>query len=415
MIKMSVVPVGKAYKFKVGEDDVYVGDPLDSTFHPSLKLSRWTEEVWFKLKFDDSVVIGQKTVKVESEKVRWNSDKLGIDFYTKPPDSQNEGGAAELEIILKYKPSVAEIDLPVEKHNLDFSYQPALTEIYDLADCVELTETHALLKDGRESWRPEPIVGSYAVYHATRFNLHRSKADAEKYKAGKVGHLYRPKLIDAVGKTAYASYNDDLQETGILKMLLPQAFLDSAVYPVTIDPTFGKTSIGGSTNTYPAGYMRVDKATLTEAGTITKITSYTRVTNVGNHVKGGLYANATGSAGALLGNSDPVVATTSYAWVDLTLTTPYSAVAADYFLGKLSEDNEYYAYDAGGTWNYRSGLTYPNLPDPFNKTGGSTDENASIYATYTPTAVAIPIVMKLKPRGGDTRDRLWFQRRLKPL
>src|SRR3990170_7564956 len=100
-------------------------------------------------------------------------------------------GGQEYEITLTSKPARNYITIPFTATNLRAFYQPPLTEEFAQADCEIWTETHVKTKDGRECWRPENVVGSYAVYHI-------SKRDGQ-YKTGKLFHIYRPQLTDAVG------------------------------------------------------------------------------------------------------------------------------------------------------------------------------------------------------------------------
>jgi hypothetical protein len=223
--------VGNAYKFKTATDDeVFIGDPADAVFHPLAKLNRWGGECFFKFRFDDSQ-IAEKNVSLHDDKVEWDTPAFAFRYY-----QTTEG--LEFEVILKAKPAKNTFVFSIESLGLSYFYQPPLTQDFDPADCVELSETHARLRNGGEVNRPENVVGSYAVYHATRTSIHRSQADGDKYRTGKAFHIYRPKLTDSMGKTAWANLSIDEQQ-GTMTMTLPQAFLDSAVYPVTVVPTFG--------------------------------------------------------------------------------------------------------------------------------------------------------------------------------
>lgn len=64
-----------------------------------------------------------------------------------------------------------------------------------------------------------------------------------EYKTGKAFHIYRPKAIDANGVEQWCSL--DIKD-GILTVIIPQNFLNKALYPVIVDPTFGYTSAGAS-------------------------------------------------------------------------------------------------------------------------------------------------------------------------
>ena len=84
------------------------------------------------------------------------------------------------------------------------------------------------------------VPGSYAVYHA-------EYKENNEYQTGKAFHIYRPIAHDANNWHVFCDMDIDTNNE-ILNITIPQDFLDSAVYPITIDPTFGYTS-AGATNT----------------------------------------------------------------------------------------------------------------------------------------------------------------------
>ncbi len=103
-----------------------------------------------------------------------------------------EGGGLELEFILSGKPNPNAIAVPFSRENVVFYYQPPLTEEFKQQDCEVWTHTYVKTKKGAEFWRPENVVGSYAVYHASK----RSGV----YKTGKICHVYRPQLLTLTEK-----------------------------------------------------------------------------------------------------------------------------------------------------------------------------------------------------------------------
>jgi len=222
MSPSTITKDGKAYKFQTGTGDtVYIGDSKDAKFHPKLTLNRWLGECFLKFRFPDAA-ISASTV-MEENKVKWQSAFFDFNFYP-----TNEGlGGLEFEIVLKQKPPSNAWAFPIETKGLKYYYQPELTPEEIAQGCV----------------RPDNIVGSYAVYHATRSNIHASPEDAEKYKCGKAFHIYPPFLTDDSGKKAKGSINIS---DSVITFTFPQDFLDSAIYPVTVDPTFGYETQGSS-------------------------------------------------------------------------------------------------------------------------------------------------------------------------
>src|SRR3972149_5971524 len=179
-----------------------IGDPADAEFHPKFTLNKWGGECWLKLDFNDSQIPkNQQTVSLVANKVNWSSPLFDFQFYPLTATEQHENGGLEFEIILKAKPQQNTLTFSIQAQGFKFYYQPPLTQEFNPAGCIELSETYARLKNGKEYLRPENVVGSYAVYHD-------SKRD-NQYKTGKAFHIYRPKLTDADSKTAWATLNVD--------------------------------------------------------------------------------------------------------------------------------------------------------------------------------------------------------------
>jgi len=201
-------------------DKVEIGDREAIDFKPHLKLNHWGGECFVKVGLPTTEKV---TPIVEAGKVKWRGQKVKARFYPLEPTTQNELGGFEFEIVLKEKPATNQIVLDIDAKGLRFSYQPPLTQ--------------QEIDNG--TVRPDNVVGSYAVYHATKKN--------NEYMTGKAFHIYRPSAEDALGNKAWCSlYIDGHIDPTSLTLTVPQQFLDEATYPVVIDPTFGRTSIGGT-------------------------------------------------------------------------------------------------------------------------------------------------------------------------
>lgn len=138
------------------------------------------------------------------------------------PKSVNE---FDIDFTLDSKPATNVFTYKISgAEDFDFFYQPPLTQ-------KEIDEGAS---------RPENVEGSYAVYSKTRANHITGQTN---YATGKVAHIYRPKVIDANGAEVWAELK---YEDGVLNVIVPQGFLDKAVYPVRVDPTFGYGAVGGT-------------------------------------------------------------------------------------------------------------------------------------------------------------------------
>src|SRR3990167_7285944 len=188
---------------------------------PEVHLHKWNSEINLGIYYDKIQKAGQKV----GNRMEWKDQKEEIHAYPLEAQEGMEDGGLELEILLKEKPDTNKFVFQIDgAENLDFFYQPPLTQ----ADTDEI------------SYRPDNVVGSYAVYHKTKRDHRKGSTN---YAVGKFAHIYRPKAIDANGVGVWAELN---YESGTLSVIVPQSFLDGAVYPVKVDPTFGYTSIGGS-------------------------------------------------------------------------------------------------------------------------------------------------------------------------
>ena len=87
--------------------------------------------------------------------------------------------------------------------------------------------------------RPLDVDGSIVVYHKTK---HDHIVGYKNYRIGKVLHIPRPKAIDKDGNWVWC---DIRAKDGVYTRTIPQSFLDSAVYPIIINDTFGYWSTGG--------------------------------------------------------------------------------------------------------------------------------------------------------------------------
>ena len=185
---------------------------------PEVVVDRWDGECFMKVKYPTN---NRHAHVIQGNKARWSEPSYDIQAYA--IDDVN----FEYEVILKTRPAGNEIRLEIETKGLDFFHQGELSQ-----DEIEAG-----------AFRPEDVIGSYAVYHSTKKPMYSSRIEAEKYKAGKAFHIYRPRITDHQGHTIWG----DLNISGKwLTIAIDPQWLDAAVYPVSVDPTFGYTT-GGAT------------------------------------------------------------------------------------------------------------------------------------------------------------------------
>ena len=138
------------------------------------------------------------------------------DVWRLTADEQNEDGF-EFDITLTTKPNDNVYTMSIETKGLIFSKQEAISDD----------------KLKTEFMSPR-AVGSYAAYHDSK--------QSNEYKSGKAFHIYRPIIKDADGWEVWGDIEIDTE----MHITIPQDFIDTATYPIVIDPTFGYTTLGGS-------------------------------------------------------------------------------------------------------------------------------------------------------------------------
>ena len=230
--------------------DVEIGDSKQpDIFLPQVKIMRWDNEVNCSIRLKNN---NFPIIKKDGDKIKWETQSMDAHFY---PVTEDEGGQ-EFEIILKEPPKTNVIEFSLQTKGLDFFYQPPLTQ-------EEIN---------KGDFRSENVVGSYAVYASeNKINY----VGGKEYKCGKVGHIFRPKIIDALGKEAWGELHI---ENGILSVTIPQDFLDKAVYPVrhAAGLTFGYTTLGQAGFYSSTGYILGTYESFSPAsnGTLNSISAY---------------------------------------------------------------------------------------------------------------------------------------------
>ena len=371
--------------------EVEIGDSKDPDFKPQYKIMRWDNEVNFSMRAEEDATA---TTEVVGDVVKYKAKDYEVHQYEKP--EVGEDGGFEFEWVLPKKPTTNVLTATIQTKGLDFFYQPELTQ--------------QEIDDGAE--RPENVVGSYAVYHKTkrdnRFEEDKRitgadlaqglsegwvKQDKGKtyvlnqdIKTGKVFHIYRPKAIDNNGVETWCELNID-EVQGKLTVTTPQDFLDNATYPVRVDPTFGYTTVGGTSAGWGANIWRASGSVVASNGIVDSISWYWPGSGAPN-LKGVI----TDISGNILTNgvSPSVLGTGGAGWKTASYITKPSVTATTTFAGGImdtasSGTSVYDITSADGTnardiTNSYSSPTNPTDADFLRTTA------FSIYATYTESA-----------------------------
>jgi hypothetical protein len=209
-----------------------------------------------------------------------------------------------------------------------------------------------------------------------------SGASASTYSvsSGDVGSTLRVAVVasNPGGKSAPASS----AQTAVVQM--PSA-------------TFGKTTVGGSTDTFLADRKRVNRYGLPGSGSVSKLSIYLAPTGTSGQqlIEGLIYADSSGAPGALLGVSEQLAfqSTNAAGWYDLNFSSPLKLGAGNYWIGIITGASSKVAgfrFDAVTSARDYNANTYASGPtSPF---GSPTvdPEQMSLYATYTPPVPISP-------------------------
>jgi hypothetical protein len=169
--------------------------------------------------------------------------------------------------------------------------------------------------------------------------------------------------------------------------------------------TFGVTDTSGVSEPPGANYKVISKFTMTEAGTVNKLSFYvTSSGGVDTNIKTFIYADNAGTPGALKAvGSIAVVPWTGnvFGWVDSDISPAVALDPGDYWLGFKAEAAMQYSYHTvAGNRKYRAETYSASPSDPFGTVEGTDAKEVTVYATYDATAVPPP--QRLQPRRGGT-------------
>lgn len=254
--------------------------------------------------------------------------------------------------------------------NFDFFYQPPLTQ-------KEINEG---------SIRPDDVVGSYAVYHKTKKNHVIGETN---YQTGKIGHDYRPKFIDAQGKTEWAILQYD---KGIRTVSISKDFLDNAVYPVKANDTYGSTVIGATDASMATKDTSLNvSGTMPANGTITAISYYLRFSTANKTAKVNYFGNDNNkSTGADSERTDIGNTDNNQHQYDFTISGDTENVGDKCAVGvKFNGFSPVLKYDAttgtANAWVNASYYTYADAIPSTRETANAQERQYSVWLTYTPS------------------------------
>lgn len=337
---------------------IVIGGKVKDKFVPNINMSfgfGGDEEFYINLNRKDKTV-NTETASLSTGKV---SQKIGdeTDEYYIDKD-----GKLKWDIVFDSCPKSFDLQWEIKNSDgLEFLYQP------------ETPETDTAI-------RPDNIKGSYAVYCNKSNN---------KYKTGKVCHIYRPFVIDEDGKTEWCVIKID---KSTLTITLPENFMESAAYPVRLDPTFGYTSNGASSDYWSSLCCSFATSTPASNGTLNSIYYYCRVNTGSGTARVAIYSNSSSAPSSRLAVNETGVSitNTSLAWAEISLSYASITSGTQYWLGHswTADSLLYFGYDSGTNELSRMGTNTDAFPSSWTDVGRNS-HRVSIYANYTASGGAV--------------------------
>lgn len=353
-------------EFLVGDERVIINEQSEllganEKFKPEVKLEKWGDETFIRVWSEEE---GDDKATEKDGKVVWHNKDKSKEYNFYPVED-----GFEYEIILKEKPDTNVIELKIETKDLVFYYQPELTQE----------------EKDEGAFRPDNVIGSYAVYHAYKKNHIIGQTN---YMAGKAFHIYRPQMEDA---NSWKVWGELHIENGILTVTIPQEFLDNAKYPIrhATGLLFGYDTVGGS-EWQSSGNRMIGSVFTSPAnlGTISSITLWTHSQQYQNDALKGVLVLESNLNIVNNGIGNPIVTTYSnYALFEsIFASAPDASPSTDYVIMVIFHDRTHYLkYDDADANQGVEDVTN-NYDTPINPTDASKNDNKyTIYATYEPT------------------------------
>lgn len=378
-------------------DEIKVSDTDETSASPYIDIKKWGGDAALRVKIPHSVG-SEKELK--NNKLKFSNSRFDVEFYPKPPEEKsedaagtsynftiNEDGGIEFDLVLKEDPQENVFEFPVEENGLKFYYQSPLNPEHPTWEDED--------GDGEaDSFRPEMVIGSYAVYYEEQESTVKEALVGEKYKAGKAFHIYRPKVTDASGNEVWGELNWD-EENKILRVSVDRVWLDNAAYPVRIDPNIGYETAGGTQHSVSSGYMRSTfPISAFSDGAVTKIYAYSTKRSSGGSAKCNIYNSSLAALDTT--GTDEASFPSLAGWVAYNYSSgpTLSSSAGNYYITIWSGGSGYVYYDTATSTNIiYATATYGTWPS--QETITASTYKFSVYAVYNaagkPSAPGISI------------------------
>jgi fibronectin type 3 domain-containing protein len=179
---------------------------------------------------------------------------------------------------------------------------------------------------------------------------------------------------------------------------------------VAVPATFGKTSVGATSEKLAADTKWVSRYALSGGGSVVKLSVYLAATGTSGQqlLKGIIYSDTGTAPGALLGVTEQLTFknTSSTGWYDLPLPSALKLAAGNYWIGVISGATAgvaSYRYDTvAGSRDLNANIYTSGPSEPFG-TPTTDGQQVSLYATYSEDPV-LAAVGDISCPAGDTKN-----------
>jgi hypothetical protein len=305
----------RTYELQLGtrSDQVILGNKdRPDRYEAHVEFGAFDGEISLKIAYPDVFNTDSSLI---SDKMTIASGAESVNLYEVGDDG------LEFEIVLASVPAKNVWTFNLSGHDdFNFSYQDTLEN--DWNNFAKDSGRFADLADYLDNTiRPDHIVGSYAVFHKSKSGHVIGQTD---YGTGKLMHIYRPKAVDDLSREIWAELNII---DGAMTITVDRAWLDSALYPVTIDPYFGYNTVGGSQQSW-GGYLPYMPGTSAAGAgnTLTSISVYCYSDADQDPMYTALYSDSTGPNAKLdesAGSGIPGDGVLNAAWVEVDMGDDY--------------------------------------------------------------------------------------------
>jgi hypothetical protein len=295
-----------------------------------------------------------KTLQKLHDNSEWiaKAERLDANWFRPEPKD-----GLEFEVVLAKKPHTNQIKLTAnQSKNVTAYYQAEMS----FEEMVKVKVD-----------RPLDVMRSLAVYHVDKRH--------NQYKTGKITHIYRPVAWDNTGLKVWCDFEElnDLHEgqeydlSNGLTVNVPQEFLDQAQYPVTVDPTFGYTTAGGTVDN-TANEIKGQNVTGVH-GTVVDVQVYSGAT-ASDACKAAFFTDSSGLGSFLVGSTELTPGSTGAQWLTFTgfASQTINAVSYDLCFWSSSSSGSYAASLNTILFDANSGFTELYLGDGYQSGSGST-------------------------------------------